>query len=153
MSSFILMAVILLRLPIFFEVNWRENLIQIFIVHKLKGIPLFHDTFRQIDAQKGAVSEDLVAGGMVGITTMLKEISQSTEEVKIIDHGDLKILLEHGPDIFTALIVKSEMFIYWDKLARLQKTFEKVFGNLILSWDGNLAYFEPLKNIINDEFQ
>ncbi len=153
MSAFILMAVILMRLPIFFEVNWRENLIQMFIIHKLKGIPLFHHTFREIDDPTEGISEDLIAGGMVGITTMLKEISRSTEDVKIIDHGDLKILLEHGSDNFIALLVKEEMFIHWDKLNRLQVTFEKLFGTIIKSWDGNLDYFEPLKNIIAEEFQ
>ena len=34
--SLILMASVLFKLPIFFEVNWRENLIQIFIINKEK---------------------------------------------------------------------------------------------------------------------
>ncbi len=154
-GSFILMAAVLLKLPIFFEVNWRENLIQLYIVVRDRGVPIFHTRFQENDLEdsRDDMEEDLVAGGMAGITAMLKEISQSTEELKIIDHGDLKIILEHGDNFFIALLAKEEMNIYWDRVKQLHRTIERLFGNILKAWDGNLAYFEPLKTIVRDDFQ
>jgi len=154
-GSFILMAAVLLKLPIFFEVNWRENLIQLYIVVRDRGVPIFHTRFQENDLEGSAdeMVEDLVAGGMAGITAMLKELSQSTEELKTIDHGDLKILLAHGDNFFIALLTKEEMNIYWDRLKRLHRTIESLFGNILKAWDGNLAYFEPLKTIVREDFQ
>jgi len=154
-GSFILMAAVLLKLPIFFEVNWRENLIRLYIVVRDRGVPIFHTRFQENDLEGSGdeMVEDLVAGGMAGITAMLKEISQSTEELKTIDHGDLKILLAHGDNFFIALLAKEEMNIYWDRLRRLHRTIESLFGTILKAWDGNLAYFEPLKTIVNEDFQ
>jgi hypothetical protein len=98
------------------------------------------------------VAEELAAGGMIGITAMLKEISKSTENLKVIDHGDLKILLEHGPHIILALNVKEDMMIYRDKLAQLCESIEKLFSNIFESWDGNMKYFEPIKPLVESIF-
>ena len=98
-------------------------------------------------------SEVLVAGGMVGITAMLREISRSSEALKTIDHGDQKILLEHGFNFFIALNVLEEMKIYWDKLYRLRNLIEIFFKDLLKFWDGNMDYFKPLNNIIKNEFK
>ena len=78
---------------------------------------------------------------------------QSTEELKRIDHGDLKILLEHGSNVFIALLVKEEMKIYWDKLERLHRTIDSLFGSILESWNGNLEYFEPLRIIVEEDFR
>lgn len=149
-GALILLAAVLFKLPIFFELNWRENLKQLFVVVRDRGVPIFHKQFQE--AASAAFDEDLAAAGMVGITTMLKEISQSTEELKIIDHGDLKILLEHGTNFFIALLVSDKMWIYKDKLVQLRRTIENYFGTVLQSWDGNLKYFEPLGIFIKNIF-
>lgn len=154
-GALILIGLVLVRLPIFFELDWRKKLIQLFVVVR-NGIPIVHLNFQDTtfaEAHKSDTDGDLAAAGMVGITTMLKEISHSDEELKIIDHKDTKIMLEHGTDFFIALFVREDMNIYWDKLARLHKTIENYFGNLIRGWDGNLNYFKPLEVIVKNEFQ
>ena len=79
-----------------------------FVIHRIIGVPIFHSKFQDIHVQqddKHELDEDLIAGGMVGITAMLKEISQSSEELKIIDHSDQIIMLDHGENFFIALMV------------------------------------------------
>ena len=154
--AIIVISAVLFRLPIFFEVNWKNNLIQIFIIKSGAGISFFSMNFRDPsnEGELGSdIDEELVGGGMVGITTMLKEISKSTEELKTIDHGDQKILLEHSKFFFIALLVKSEMHIFNDKLRQLKAIIEKYYNNILENWDGSLDYFEPLGNIVIDIFQ
>ena len=153
--SIVVMAAVLFKLPIFFEVNWSENLIQLYVIHRLTGISIFHIRFQKTDVadeDQNEISEELVAGGMYGITTMLKEISQSTEELKTIDHGDQKIMLDHRDNVLLALNVRKEMRIYWDKLQHLQDIIEIYFGKFLENWDGNLDYFKPLEGIVIKEF-
>jgi len=150
--SIIFMAAVLFKLPIFFEVNWKENLIQMFVIHRLTGLSIFHQRFHEINDDQDEIAEELVAGGMVGISIMLKEISQRSEELRTIDHGDQKIMLDHRPNVFIALNVKEEMRIYWDKLDSLQDIIEIYFSKFLENWDGNLDYFKPLEGIVEKEF-
>ena len=62
------------------------------------------------------------------------------DNYRALDHGDLKILLEHGDNFFIALLAREDMNIYWDRLNRLHKTIESLFRGILKAWDGNLAY-------------
>ena len=136
------------------EVKWKENLIQIYIIHKEKGTPLFYRNFRQEEIeQEEDMTQDLVAGGMVGITTMLKEISGSAEELKIIDHGDQKIMLEHGNLYIVALNVNREMLVFREKLRKLKKNIDFVFTKILETWDGNMKVFESMRDIVEEIFR
>ncbi len=148
---------VLEKLPIFMEVNWRENLDQIYIIHRGAGIPIFHTKFGESEPALNAPKElsgELVAGGIVGITAMLKEISQSSETMKLFDHGDVKILCEYGADVLIVLYAKVDFHIYWDKLAHLRATVEDLFGTVLRTWSGgNLAVFDPLNALVKNEFR
>ena len=86
----------------------------LFIVHAINGLPICHSQFQaseQLEDPDRELSEELVAGGMVGIKTMLQEISRSTEDLKVIDHGDQKLLIQHSNYVFIVLNSKEEMRI------------------------------------------
>ena len=156
--SFIALFGVLQQLPIFMEVNWQQNIVQLFIIHKTSGLSIFHQKFATSEVQDEAGKRDdndaLVAGGFIGITTLLKEISQSTETLKLFDHGDVKILCEYGESLLIILYAKEEMHIYWDKLAHLRVAIEELFGETLKSWaGGDLGYFDPLKVLVKNEFQ
>ena len=99
------------------------------------------------------MDKELVAGGMIGISAMLKEISQSTKDLKTIDHGDQKIVLEHSDYFFIALNVQEEMQIYLDKLDQLKKLVKMYYEDFIKNWTGDMEVFQPIGNIINEIFQ
>ena len=99
------------------------------------------------------VSDELRAGGFLGITTLLKEMAQSETPLNIIDHGDLKIMLEHGEDVLLVLYVREEMRIYREKLEILRKRIENLFEDILKSWDGNLNIFQPIMPMITEIFQ
>ncbi len=154
MISLFVMALILFKTPIFFELDWRSKLVQIYVIHKVSSQSIFHNKFQaNPQEEKKELSEVLVAGGMTGISVILKEISQSKQELKRIDHGDYKIMLDHGTYIFIALIVTEEMRIYMDKITRVRKEIETFFEEILKSWNGDLEYFKPIAKIVSKEFQ
>jgi hypothetical protein len=156
LGSLIVIFLVLERLPVFMEVNWKENLLQLLVIHKKSGIAIFHEKFTDEINSKNSnpgSDEELVAGGIVGITTLLKEISQSAENIKLFDHGDVKILCEYGSNTLVVLYVKEDYHIYRDKIIHLRKTIEEFFGTVLESWNGDISYFDPLNAIVKNEFQ
>ena len=154
-TSILLMSVVLFNLPIFLEVNWRDSLINIIIIHKEVSVSIANFEFQPQANNKNInnhISEELVAGGMIGITTMLKEISQSKEELKVLDHSDVKILLEYGKNIIIALSVKEEMHIYREMMIELKEKIEKIFGSVLEKWHGDMRVFDPLNSLISTIF-
>ncbi|HME52172.1 MAG TPA: hypothetical protein VKM55_08135 [Candidatus Lokiarchaeia archaeon] len=156
LGSLIVIFLVLERLPVFMEVNWKENLLQLLVIHKKSGIAIFHEKFTDESNSKTTnpgADEELVAGGIVGITTLLKEISQSAENIKLFDHGDVKILCEYGSNTLVVLYVKEDYQIYREKIIHIRTTIEELFGSVLEAWNGDIAYFDPLNVIVKKEFR
>ena len=154
-TSLFIMAAVLLEQPVFYELNWQDKLVQLIVVQKDIGVHIFHTKFQDIkfkEEEQREIQESLIAGGMSGISMMLKEISHSSEELKRIDHGDQKILLEHGEHIFIALNVLEELRIFWEKLRKLRNIIEDIWGVYLKDFDGSLDYYRPLEDIVKNEF-
>jgi hypothetical protein len=154
-SALFLMAAVLFEQPIFWELNWKDKIIQLIVIHKKIGVPIFHKKFQAIkstEEDREDISEVLIAGGMTGVSAVLKAISQSSEELRIIDHGDQKIILEHGEHVYIALNVLEELRIFWDKIKKLRITIETYFEEVLKDFKGTLEYFKPLEGIVKKEF-
>ncbi len=151
-----IMASVLFEQPVFYEIDWRDKLVQIIIFQKKIGVHLFYKKFQDIKFKKEnqrEIQESLIAGGITGVSAFLKEISQSSKELKIIDHGDQKIMLEHGEYISIALSVLEELRIFWDKLYKLRVKIETIYGELLKHFDGDLKVFSPVGAMIDEIFQ
>jgi CTP:phosphocholine cytidylyltransferase-like protein len=83
---------------------------------------------------------------------ILKEMTDSKEKLKVIDHEDKKLLFEYGENFFTTLVTRKALKILRTKLADLTAEIEGVFWETIASWNGNLDVFAPLKTMIRNYF-
>ncbi|MFX0100540.1 MAG: hypothetical protein ACFFCS_13280 [Candidatus Hodarchaeota archaeon] len=157
-TGIVVIKYVLGELPIFMEVNWQEQLVNVMVIHKKMGVLLKGHSFQdEVEVQEREneqmVSDELKAGGFVGITTLLQEIAQSERPLNIIDHGDMKIMLEHGEDVLMVLYVKEEMQVYRELLVRLRERFEHLFQGVLAAWEGNLNIFDPVTALITEIFQ
>ncbi len=116
----------IIKLPV---KDWTENLIHLFVFHQ-SGILLYDHKFQE---QIRDLDSSLISGSLVGMSMLLKEIFQGDKELKIIDHGDLKIIFERNRtnDITFAMIVKKNLFIINRKLKALISEFDEKYRNLI----------------------
>ncbi|MGQ4872437.1 MAG: hypothetical protein ACP6IY_00020 [Promethearchaeia archaeon] len=118
------------------EKEWYESLIHLYIIHK-HGILIYeHPFIKQTDRIDG----DLVSGGIIGLTTLLKEIMKGEKSLRAIDHGDMKLLLKYSKnrDVIFVLIIREDLLTLREKLDNFSEEFEKIYQDKLK----NLEYIE-----------
>ena len=128
--------------------EWANEIINIYVI-KDGGIIMTEYNF----SQKEKFDADLLAGGMTGVSTILKEMIDSKESnLKIIDHEDKKILFEYGKGFSTVLISYKDLKILRNKLITLTINIQNVFWETIEDWEGDLDIFKPINTMIKHIF-
>jgi len=117
---------------------WRHFLDKIYLLTDT-GTALYSYNFSKFVDKRGGVSEDLVSGGLTGIQSMLQEISRSKESIKVLDHGDLKIIFHHGKYTTAVLFVTKELYVFHEKLNRFHKSFEYMNKDELKDFHGNIS--------------
>lgn len=133
------------------EMEWQEALYHLYIIHE-SGILIYDHSF----VDEKLASSDLVSGGIIGLTTMLKEITKSKDRLRTIDHGNKKIMFlwsENGDAIYV-LVTKYELVVLRNKLEAFAEKFEEYFGEEQLKLSGGLdvSQWEDTKYLINEFF-
>ena len=121
---------------------------ELFIISP-SGATLFHYSFvEQTDSQV----PDLISSGLTGVKAIMSEMVQSQQDLKVVDHQDIKILFEYGTHSTIALIAYENLNIFHSKLALLTSRFENLFDDVLSQWNGDVDVFRPTKRLIDDVF-
>ncbi len=150
--AFQIMAIVCLKFPVFEELEWRRHLKELYVIKTLESVPIAYHDFTKTHAQDTRVTKELVAGGMVGISQILGEISRAKKKLQLIDHGDLSLCIEHGEYVFLVAIADDDFYAVREKMRRLIEDFEDEFGDTLQDWDGNVDTFEKIKGMIKERF-
>jgi hypothetical protein len=138
----------LYNLPSFGEFDWREKIRDLYIINH-DGVSLYHHSFSEATASP---DQDLIAGGVIGIKTMLAEMTASHQKLQVIDHQDVKIFFEYGQFVICAIICQEELKTIRFKLKEFITEFELLFSDILQSWKGDMGIFQPTKFLINKVF-
>ncbi|MHA1378792.1 MAG: hypothetical protein ACTSRG_10460 [Candidatus Helarchaeota archaeon] len=130
------------------ELEWHQKIIKLIIIHSQKGLSLFDYSFRGVSE-----GSDLIAGGLVGISSIIQEMTSSETKVKIIKQEQANILLEHGSFVTIALISVEDLQILRKKLNQLIDLFESLFRDILDDWRGDVGIFQPAKALIEEVFE
>ncbi len=141
-------AYIFLSFETFTEFGWREKLKELYIIAP-NGGTLFHYSFEKGTPEK---TPDLVSAGLTGFKDVIAEIIQSRQNLKVMDHQDVKIIFEYGNYSTLALIAYENLKIYQSKLDSLIKQFENLFQDVLSDWKGETEVFLPSKRLIEEIF-
>ncbi|MHA1783559.1 MAG: hypothetical protein ACTSVE_00020 [Candidatus Helarchaeota archaeon] len=139
-----------LKIPPNAELEWHQKIITLFIIHLNKGLRLFDYSFRAAELDE---QSDLIAGGIVGISSIIQEITESETNLKIIKQEKANIILESGKFATVALIANEDLQILRKKLKTLIKRFEKMFSIQLAKWTGNIETFLPAKVLVEEIFE
>ncbi len=103
------------------EKEWFESLKHLYVIHK-SGILIYDHSFKD---KKNDTESDLISGGIIGLISVLKEIVQGKERLRVIDHGDNKLLFKFSPikDVIFVLVIKEDLIVLRDKLDRFALEF------------------------------
>lgn len=136
------------------EIEWRKELIHLFVISS-GGVVMSDYSFVNTSESDGIDSVDLLAGGISGITAILKEMIGSDHRLKSIDHEDKKLLFEYAYDnlFLVALLANKDLNILRTKLKKLTAQIQAVFWETIEKWDGNLEILSPINTLIRSYFE
>ena len=146
-----LVALAFWRLPSFNEISWHAGILSLYVITNEHGLCCVYYPFRR-DAER-QMAPQLVSGGVTGIISLIKEMTQSKKHLKEIDHEDIKILFEYGIYTTTALLAEKDLQIYHDKLKQFKDEFETKFKQNFIKWTGSIAEFEPAIKIVARIFE
>jgi len=133
------------------EQLWPDYLFQLYVTHE-SGMLLYEYEFKKRDLD---VESDLISGGIIGLTTMLTEIVRGKKPLRVIDHGDKKILFRYSPnlDVVFVLVVKDDLLVLRNKLKAFSKDFEEQFREKIANMQGiNVQEWAPAERLVKKHF-
>jgi len=118
------------------------KLYALFIVNK-DGINLF-----SWNLAPERIHPDLVSSFLTAIRNLIGEISPGEEGgLRSIESQGLTILIEAGEKVFGALLLDQEDPIARECLKAMVREFERRYGAMLESWDGDVSLFEPFGEV------
>ena len=138
--------------PAFFVVRrWRRRplrLHDVFVVDK-GGRVLAH----QSDTLISERDEDIVAAAFTAVQEFVKHhFGRSPEEnVRTLEFGDRKILLEQGDHHYIAVVISGEETRHLkDKLRRLSEEINDQYRSILKDWRGDIVAIEGISQLLPD---
>jgi hypothetical protein len=136
------------------ELEWRRKAEHLLVLSQA-GLPLFSQALQPTVPSASPAKEKsdvaLVGGALVGISSLIQEISQASR-VKVIQQENYCIMLEQGQQIIVAVMTLEDLKTIRHKMQDFIEEFELFFGELIADWIGDTRVFSPAKQIANKHF-
>ena len=145
-------------LPSLSELEWHTKIHHLYILNTSNGICLLNHSFqtKEIMDQEIKIDADLLAGGLTGVMGLIKEmISEEDEDqyLKVIDHMDVKLIIQRGHFITAILVAKKELNILSKKLEQLVRIFEQRNSKYLINFDGSVSQYKKDQDIVKEIFE
>ena len=141
------------------ELEWPGAVKSLFVILRKSGVPIYSYDFEKgrsansLSADTTVDSEVIIAGGLAGIRTMLKEIAKSSKDVNFIDHGDSTIIFTRGELVHLILFSRKYLELLKWKIDRLLRTIESVYEERLVNYNGELVQFRGISTLLEEEFR
>jgi hypothetical protein len=134
-------------LPSLDELDWKSKISELYVISK-NGINLLDYHFQE----KRDLDVDLISGGIVGITMLVQQMTESKNLLNCIQQEGANLLLEYGDDITIALISENDLQILHEKMGELIDEIEFIYHDMLKSWGGEVDVFKPISVLIEKIF-
>lgn len=137
-------------LPGWKELQWVKNLHSLFIIYK-GGTHVYQHDFQTREGEQ--LDPMMVAGTLETTKSILNEaIKTRSSELKVLDIGDKKILLQQGGYVSVALIADQDLESLRYLLHSFIVEFEGFFVSVLPDWPGDTEVFAPTKVLVEKIF-
>jgi hypothetical protein len=143
--GFIVILFSAINFPAFYEFEWRENLIELFIINKTNNKCVFYYNFQQFldknDKTVRGISEtgQLYSSGLSGIDAIVSRITGTNDKrIDKIEHDNKYIFLDYGAVPFNltfALAIKKDLISLRHLLLTIKKQFESFYREVLYQLD------------------
>ncbi|MFW9970112.1 MAG: hypothetical protein ACFFDF_07920, partial [Candidatus Odinarchaeota archaeon] len=146
--GFIIISFSIYDFPPFYEFEWRENLLKLFIINQKTGNYLYYHEFtkkfnfeNELGDSYYKLSQDdevkLYSGGILGIESIITKITNTrTEKISKMEQKDSVILLTYStliPYITYALIIRKDLLSLGHLLDSIKQQFEAFYREILLN--------------------
>ncbi|NVM03655.1 MAG: hypothetical protein HWN67_15095 [Candidatus Helarchaeota archaeon] len=132
------------------EAQWKGNIIALFLIDKESGKGIYHKNFL-IKSQEDEKAIELFSGGIKGIVDIINELTETKKDLRFIDKGNIKIILDYGKKIISALTIKEDLINIQFFLHKVTEQFENSFLE-VYEITKKEEMFKPMDRIIEKIF-
>ncbi|MFX0134572.1 MAG: hypothetical protein ACFFDN_13105, partial [Candidatus Hodarchaeota archaeon] len=144
-TGFIVMFFSANDFPPFYEFEWKQNLLELFIIDQKDNSGLFYCNLTELLGSQKEIKSDipkphrdkLFTGGIAGIESIIARITDTkNEKIHKIKHEDSILLLDYGTkplNITYALSVKKDIASHLHFLKFLKSNFESFYKEILLN--------------------
>jgi hypothetical protein len=141
-----------LKIRSYSEIEWKSSLDELHIIIADSGLSIYYRSFKNISIKdvKGDMKvtinipeqedshpdTDLIAGGMIGIRSMLGEIAQTKGSLENIQIGNRNLIFKQGYTVMALLLADKDLGVYHSILMDLTREIEEANPN-IANFTGN----------------
>ncbi len=130
------------------ELNWLKRIHHLFLfLHD--GTCIFEYSFKS----QNEAHPQLISTGLSEIHKKLQDLTKNQSKLKVIEQGEMTILLEHGTYLTGALLTEEKLVTIINKLDQLIKEVEAEFQGELETVQGNLDKFSKIHVLIQTIFQ
>ncbi len=134
------------------EKDWASAIISLLVFHK-NSVCLYDQTFkRKVDDIPSKLDENVVAGALTGVLTIISEITHSKKFLRKIDKEGNYLYFSYGKTHIVTLISSMDLPILIKKLDAFSKDFGTKFEKELKSFVGNVSPFEDTKYLVEKYF-
>ncbi|MHA1360462.1 MAG: hypothetical protein ACTSRC_20250 [Candidatus Helarchaeota archaeon] len=146
-TGFIILFISAHEFPPFYEFEWKDNLLRLFVIYQEDNTVLYYSNLTEIVGHKkhkitqlselGEYDKDKIFSvGLAGIEKIISTITDTkSERINKIQQEDAFIHLEYGENvpITYALAVKKDLASFRHLLKSFKQHFENLYGEIILN--------------------
>ena len=152
-GGMILISALFIGVPSLAEFDWAQKIRILNIIH-INGVSIARYSFgEEAEDGKNRIDDLLMAGGLMSISQVISNLIKSDKKLDFVDHGDVKLLLEHGKYLINVLVADESLEILRTKLKTFTEQIEFIYEDNLVEWDGDLEQFKFLDAIVKANFQ
>jgi hypothetical protein len=139
----------LFALPVFNDVDFRENLEELYIISKITNEIVYYYNFRTF-SNKMTEANQLMPGGILGLQALIRTMTQTSEEanVELIEQDEICLLMDHSPQLIFILGVRNHFRIHDTIIRHIRTQFDEKYGFMFAACE-----FACIENTVFNGFE
>ncbi|TXT67265.1 MAG: membrane protein of unknown function [Promethearchaeota archaeon] len=133
------------------EQEWKNAIQYLYVIQK-SGVPIYTEPLVQTLGKKRENDETLISGALTAVSSLMQEIAENKDPLKLIKQEGFSIIIEEGNKVFVAVISLKDLKSIRAKIKAFLEKFEEFFEELLDHEVCDTLAFSPTKKLVEEFF-